>query len=517
MSLNLGSILTNSARFYPNRTALIAGSRTYTYLELETSVRRLAHYLKGAGIGRGDRVAIMVPNVPAFTISYLGVLYAGAVVVTLNTLQVSAEVEYQLEDCGAKVLVLHADCRKAGLEAFGRVEYCREVCWVGEPSQAPPRAVIFDDAVTGTGEIDPAEAGPGDTAVVLYTSGTTGEPKGAELTHFNLFYNAQYVCERAFSIWPQQINVLGPGHVALAALPLSHVFGQTNVQNALLFGGGAISYMKRFAANEALSVIERDGVTFFPGIPTMYFAILHDSDSARCNLTSLQFCVSGGAPMPADVKRRFQEDFGVRIQEGYGLTETSPLASMQRLDETAKCGTIGKPIAGVEMQVFDERGEQVAQGERGEIVIRGHNIMKGYFKRPEATAEAIRHGWFHSGDIGYQDAEGDLFIVDRKKEMILRGGYNVYPREVEEVLYTHPDIREAAVIGVSHPRYGEEVKAVVSLREGCQVSEQEIIDYCKNRVAAYKYPRKVEILPELPKGSTGKIFKRALLPSREEV
>jgi long-chain acyl-CoA synthetase len=512
MSLNLGTLLANSARRYGNETAVIFGTQRYSYEQLDQMVRRFAGELIESGIERGDKVALMAPNGPPFTIAYFGALYAGAVIVTLNTLQSADEVAFQLEDCEAKVLVLHADCHTAGLEALRRLGSCQHLYLIAgsQIAEVPDPSKRFEDSIDGESHADVCQTSSDDTAVILYTSGTTGHPKGAELTHFNLFYNAQYVSERGFSIWPETINILGPGHVGLAALPLYHIFGQTNVQNGMLIGGGAMSYVSRFSPGDAVSAIARDGVTFFPGVPTMYFAILHDADSQNADLSSLRFCVSGGAPMPVEVKRQFERQFGVRIQEGYGLTETSPLATVQRPDETEKCGTIGKPIAGVDVKIFDDQDREVPQGERGEIVIRGHNVMKGYYNRPEATAEALRGGWFHSGDVGYVDPEGDIFIVDRKKDMILRGGYNVYPREVEEVLYAHRAVREAAVVGIPHEKYGEEVKAVISLKPGCDATVDEIVDHCRQHVAAYKYPRVVEIVDDLPKGPTGKILKREL-------
>ena len=512
MSLNLGTLLAESVVRYPDQTALFFHSQRYSYEQLDAAARQFARVLLDARIGPGDKVALMLPNGPPFTIAYFGALYAGAVVVTLNTLLAADEVAYQLADSEAEALVLHADCSAAGLDGFRRSNACRNLYWVAgsDTSDAPEQAKPFESTLERCSRADIAQTMPDDTAVILYTSGTTGHPKGAELTHFNLFYNAQYISERAFSIWPEKINVLGPGHVGLAALPLYHIFGQTNIQNGLLFGGGAVSYLSRFTPVDAVRAIARDRVTFFAGVPTMYFAILHDPECQEADLSCVQFCVCGGAPIPVEVKRRFEEQFKLRIQEGYGLTETSPLATVQRPDETDKCGTIGKPIPGVELRVFDDQDRELPQGERGEIVIRGHNVMKGYYNKPQATAEAMRGGWFHSGDIGYIDAEGDVFIVDRKKDMILRGGYNVYPREVEEVLYTHPAVREAAVIGVPHEKFGEEVKAVLSLKPGWNASADEIISHCRKHVAAYKYPRIVEIRDDLPKGSTGKILKRAL-------
>lgn len=512
MSLNLGSLLANAARKYSGETAVIFHDRRMAYPELDEAARRFAAELTSRGLGRGEKVAIIVPNSPEFTIAYFGTLYAGGVAVPLSTLHVADELVFQLDDCEAKHIVLDTECAKAGLEAWRRMKSRAGLYLVnaGRMPERPPEAKEFESIVASGACADVAPTRPDETCVILYTSGTTGHPKGAELSHFNLYNNAQYIAERCFSLWPRKINVLGPGHVGIAALPLYHTFGQTNIQNGMLFNGGAVTYLNRFTPGDAAEVIVRDQVTFFAGVPTMYFALLNDPATQNADLSCLQFCVSGGAPMPVEVKKQFQEKFGVKIQEGYGLTETSPLACIQKIDETDRAGTIGKPIDGVEIRIHDDEDREVAAGERGEIVIRGHNVMKGYLKQAEATAHALRNGWFHSGDIGFVGDHGDIYIVDRKKDMILRGGYNVYPREVEEVLYQHPAVREAAVIGVPHDRLGEEVKAVVSLKPGAMATCDEIIAHCKEHVAAYKYPRVVEIIADLPKGPTGKILKRPL-------
>jgi long-chain acyl-CoA synthetase len=512
MSLNLGTIIAQSALQYPDFPALIFDSKRYTYCELDTAVRRFAAELLELGLERGDRIALMVPNIPEFTIAYFGILYAGGVAVPLSTLHVADEIVFQLDDCGAKALILHSQCADAGLEAHRRAKNKTAIYVVDFPTgqERPTGCRDLRDVLQETSHADMAQTCPSETAVILYTSGTTGNPKGVELTHFSLYANAQYISERTFSLWPDEIHILGPGDVGLAALPLYHTFGQTNIQNGMLVNGGAVTYLQRFTPQSAVEIIARDRVTFFAGVPSMYVGILHDAACQSADFSSLKYCASGGAPMPVDLKNRFHQKFGVRIQEGYGLTETSPLACIQKPNETHKAGTIGKPIAGVEMRCVDDQDQDVPRGERGEVIIRGHNIMKGYFNRPEATAAAMRNGWFHSGDIGLIDADGDFCIVDRKKEMIIRGGYNVYPREVEEVLYAHPAVREAAVIGIPHEVHGEEVKAVVAFKPGASATEEEIIAHCQKHVAKYKYPRIVEIRPELPKGPTGKILKRAL-------
>jgi long-chain acyl-CoA synthetase len=343
---------------------------------------------------------------------------------------------------------------------------------------------------------------PTDTAVILYTSGTTGKPKGAELTHSNLLLNCAVVVPRLIPA--------GADDVALATLPLFHSFGQTCIQNALIAAGASVTLLPRFGPKEAFEVMERDRVTLFAGVPTMYFALLHHAPERAYDLASLRWCMSGGAAMPVEVMRAFEEKFGVDILEGYGLSETSPVASFNAPGRPRHPGSIGYPVWGVELCILDDQDRPLADGERGEICIRGHNVMKGYLGRPDATQEALRGGWFHSGDIGVKDPGGSFRIVDRKKDMVIRGGFNVYPREIEEVLFAHPEILEAAVIGVPHPSHGEEVKAVVVRTPGSQLDAEGVIAFCRGQLAAYKYPRLVEFRDELPKGPTGKVLKREL-------
>jgi long-chain acyl-CoA synthetase len=348
---------------------------------------------------------------------------------------------------------------------------------------------------------DVVERADDDTAVILYTSGTTGQPKGAELTHDNLKRNATVAAD-LFSL-DEHVVVLG-------ALPLFHSFGQTCGMNAAMLAGGCLSLIPRFEPAKALEIIQRDEVTVFEGVPTMYGAMLHLDGREQYDTSSLKICASGGAALPVELLRGFEEAFHCKVLEGYGLSETSPVASFNHPDRERKAGSIGTPIEGVEMKVVDEDDHEVATGEVGEIVIRGHNVMKGYWERPEATEEVMRGGWFHSGDMAKVDDDGYFFIVDRKKDLIIRGGYNVYPREVEEVLYEHPAVREAAVVAVPHPDLGEEVGAAVVLKDGEDVDADAIKAYVKENVAAYKYPRHVWFVDELPKGPTGKILKREI-------
>jgi long-chain acyl-CoA synthetase len=348
----------------------------------------------------------------------------------------------------------------------------------------------------------PVERADGDTAVILYTSGTTGRPKGAELTHAGLHSNARTTEDTLLEATPDD--------VIMGCLPLFHVFGLTCSLNAGVLAGACLTLIPRFDGGKALSVIERDDVTVFEGVPTMFSAMLHQPDRDRYDVSSLRLCVSGGSAMPVEVLRSFEATFGCTVLEGYGLSETSPVASFNHPHAERKPGSIGTPIRGVEMRLVDDEGSDVPDGEVGEIAIRGENVMKGYWQRPEDTAKAIPDGWFRSGDLARRDEEGYYFIVDRKKEMIIRGGYNVYPREIEEALYEHPAVAEVACIGIAHPDLGEEVAAAVALKPGAAAEVDELREFAKARVAAYKYPRHLWLVDALPKGPTGKILRRAV-------
>jgi long-chain acyl-CoA synthetase len=489
--MNLASIVTESAARAPESAAVRLGDQRLTFAELDERSARLAALLRARGLQQGDRVGVMLPNVLEFPIAYYGVLRAGGVVVPMNVLLKRREIAFYLEDSGARLLLAwHGFAEEAG---DGAADAGAEMIEV-EPAAFAELIADHEPLreLAGTDE--------GDTAVILYTSGTTGKPKGAELTHFNLSRNSELASRNTCEV--------RQGDVVLGALPLFHSFGQTVSMNASLRVGATLTLLPKFDPGDALEMMQRERVTHFYGVPTMYGALLHHPGRESFDASALRICITGGASMPVEVLRGFEQAFDCELLEGYGLSETSPVASTNHPGRPRKPGSIGTPLAEVEMKVVDEDDDEVPQGEVGEIVIRGHNVMKGYWQRPEATAEAMRGGWFHTGDMARVDEEGYFFIVDRKKDLIIRGGYNVYPREVEEVLYEHPKIREAAVLGIPHDEWGEEIGAAVVLHEGEEMAPEEVSEYVKERIAAYKYPRIVWFMDDLPKGPTGKILKR---------
>jgi long-chain acyl-CoA synthetase len=502
--LNLASLLTDSARRRPDHDALRLGPMATTYAELDDLSARTATLLRDRGVHPGDTVAIALPNLPEFGIAYYGALRAGAVVVPLNVLLKRGEVAFHLKDSGAKLLlgtVAFLDEMTAGAAEAG-VEFMPVPLPIGDPGEHTP---LVDLARQHEPMADLTARQPTDPSVLLYTSGTTGKPKGAVLTHDNLLWNA--------FVASQKVVEIKPDDVVVGALPLFHAFGQSAGMNAALLAGATLSLLPRFEAEGALDIIEQGGATIFLGVPTMYTALLHAESAPRRDLSKLRLCVSGGAAIAVEVLRAFEERFGARILEGYGLSESSPVASFNHQDRPSKPGSIGTPVWGVEMKVVDDSGAALPVGEPGEIWIRGHNVMAGYHNRPDATAETITpDGWLKTGDVATVDEDGYFFIVDRKKDMIIRGGYNVYPREVEEVIYEHPAVREAAVVGVPDDSLGEEVGAAVALKEGEDVSAEDLQAYVKEQVAAYKYPRKIWFVEDLPKGPTGKILKREIDP-----
>ncbi len=489
---NLATNLTTTAAGSPEKDALRISGQGVTYGQLHAMAAEVAGTLRANGIEPGDRVAVILPNVPAFPVVYWGILLAGGVVVPMNPLLKAGEIDYFFTDSGAKIAFVWPDfvpeATKGAENSGTRIVEC---------SATGP----VDGALEGGEPVtEPHERADDDTAVILYTSGTTGRPKGAELTHSNIHLNAHRSAE--------VIQQMTSDDVVMGCLPLFHVFGLVVGLNAATIAGASLALIPRFDPAAAIEVIEKERVTIMQGVPTMYAAILNHPSSDGMDASSLRTCASGGSAMPLEVMRSFEDKFGCVILEGYGLSETSPVASFNLPDRERKPGTIGVAIPGCEMRCVDLDGAEVPVGEVGEIAIRGDNVMKGYWNQPEATAEAIPDGWFRTGDLATMDDEGYFTIVDRKKDMILRGGMNVYPREVEEVVYTHPDVLEVAVVGMPDELYGEQVGAAVALREGSTATPQDIIEFTKERIAAYKYPRKVWVVDALPKGPTGKILRR---------
>ena len=496
---SISSLLEQAAAEHPEHAALRMDDRVLSYAQLHEAAGRMSALLASLGVEPGDRVGLMLPNIPAFPIAFYGAMAAGAVVVPMNPLLKSREVGYYLSDSGAKAVV--AWQAAAGEAAKGAADAGAQMI----AAETPDLSGLLEEISAAPGS---SGRGDDDDAVILYTSGTTGRPKGAELTHAGLVRNAEIAARTLFGV--------SPDAVIMGCLPLFHVFGLTCGLNVSVASAATLTLLPRFDPAKALDIIARDRVTVFEGVPTMYAAMLHLPDTDPAQAATLKVCASGGAALPVEILRNFESKFGCIILEGYGLSETSPIASFNHPDQERKPGSIGTPIEGVQMRLIDDEWNTVPPGEIGEIAIRGHNVMKGYWNKPEATAEAIRDGWFRTGDMARVDEDGYYFIVDRKKDLIIRGGYNVYPREIEEVLHEHPAVAEVAVIGIPHPSLGEEVGAAVALKPGASATTDELRSFARDRVAAYKYPRHVWLVDALPKGPTGKILRREVTPPTGE-
>ncbi|MFJ2938259.1 long-chain fatty acid--CoA ligase [Streptomyces sp. NPDC087219] len=517
--LNLAVLLENSARTVPDRTAVVLGTQRLTYAELDTAARQVADLLYSRGIRPGDKVALSCPNLPWFPIVYYGILKAGAVVVPLNVLLKGREIAYHLADSEAKAYFCFqgtADLPmgQEGWAGFGETPGCEDFfLMTAAPTEVSPiaGAETLTAALAGrSADFETVATESGDTAVILYTSGTTGRPKGAELTHSNVMLNV-LTCHKLFGEIEHDVHLI--------TLPLFHSFGQVVQMNAGIASRATLVLLPRFDARSALALMQRHAVTFFAGVPTMYWALLEE-EAPDVDLSliakNLRMAGSGASALPVEIHRRFSERFGVTIMEGYGLSETSPAATFVPPGEEVRPGSIGRPVWGVEVDLVDKDWTPLQGADAiGEIVVRGHNVMKGYYNRPEATAEVMRNGWFRTGDLARRDADGWFYIVDRAKDMIIRGGFNVYPREIEEVLLTHPAVSMAAVIGVPHDRHGEEIKACVVRVPGSTLTEEELIDWCRDEMAGYKYPRLVEFCDVLPMNATGKILKRELREAQD--
>jgi long-chain acyl-CoA synthetase len=512
--LNLSVLLEDSARKYPDRDALVLGDTRLTYAQVNSAANQVANLLVSRGIQPGDKVALSCPNLPYFPIIYYGIIKAGGVVVPLNVLLKGREVAYHLRDADVKAYFAFQGTPDLAIGAEGYAGF--------QDSEAEHFFLITADPaapspIEGTETLGQALAGkspvfdsvvtePTDTAIILYTSGTTGQAKGAELSHANTMMNVVTI-NRLFKSQPATDT-----HVL--TLPLFHTFGATVQMHAGFSMAATLLLVPRFDAEQVIGLMQKEDVTVFAGVPTMWWGLLAAMDAGvdvDRIAGNLRIGVAGGASLPVEIINQVRDKLGITILEGYGLSETSPVATFSDPDLEPRAGSIGVPVWGVEVKLIDDEWNEITEiGEIGEIAIKGHNIMKGYYGRPEATAEVIKNGWFRSGDLARRDEDGWYYVVDRSKDMIIRGGFNVYPREIEEVLMTHPDVSLAAVIGIPHESHGEEVKAVVIRSDDATVTEDELVAWGREQMAGYKYPRVVEFVDALPMTATGKILKREL-------
>jgi long-chain acyl-CoA synthetase len=511
--LNLSVILEDSARRYPTKAAFTFMDTTLSYAQINDAANRVANSLKAIGIKPGDKVALSCLNLPDFPIIYFGILKAGAVVVPLCILLKKDEIEYHLQDSEAKAYFCFTGTPdlpmgEIGYAAFNTVKECEHFFMI-MPAPGMPSSIegteTLGNLVEGQSPVfDMHQSNAEDTCIIIYTSGTTGRPKGAELTHSNLLFNA---------ILSADLRESKAEDIGLIVLPLFHIFGMTVMMNAGIYKGNSSILLTRFHAETVFGLMQKHKVTIFAGVPTMYWGLLNYTDP-KCDYNSiaatLKICLSGGASLPVKVLEDFEKRFNVPIMEGYGMSEGSPVVTFNQLNIGKKPGSVGTPVWGVEVKLVDTEGAEVPVGEKGELLYRGHNVMKGYYKKPYETAKTLQNGWLYSGDIAIKDKDGFYYIIDRTKDMIIRGGFNIYPREVEELMIKHESVSLVAVIGIPHEKMGEEVKAFVVLKEGYSLAESDLIAWTKARIASYKYPRHVEFLTALPMSATGKILKKEL-------
>ncbi len=512
--LNLAAALEYSSNTNPNDPALYFSKKMITYKEVNIMANKIANGLKKSGIKRGDRVALCCPNIPQFIFAYFGILKAGCVVLPFNVLLKNNEIEFILDNSQASAIICFEGTAELSIakevkEAFEKAKTCKKM-WV---IKSLDNFTLDGDAIcdfsllsnSEENDFETVQCSSEDTAIILYTSGTTGKPKGAELTHANILLNT-FICK--------DLIKLTNSDKVIMSLPLFHIYGQVVMMFSAILSGASLIILPRFDPIEVLKAMEEYKATVFGGVPTMYWALLNSLDESKVDVnvisSNLRICSSGGSSLPLEVLKNFEERFKVPILEGYGLSETSPGITFNHLGRERKPGSVGQPVWGVEIKVVDENGKEVKTKDTGEIVVRGHAVMKGYYNNPEGTKEALKKDWFHTGDIGYYDEDGYLYIVDRVKDMIIRGGYNVYPREIEEVLIKHSAVSLVAVIGIPHDEWGEEIKACVVLKDGVTCSKEDIINFSKSNIAAYKYPRMVDFYDSLPLNATGKILKTEL-------
>ncbi|MDR1485416.1 MAG: long-chain fatty acid--CoA ligase [Planctomycetaceae bacterium] len=519
MGLNLASSLSDSSVWYPDHTAIICGERRFSFSELERWVARIAEILVIQGLRAGDKVMLLAPNVPEFTASYYAILRVGGVVVPINTLLLPHEIASLLEHSDSRYFIVWHSLAEKAVKAFDAVESCQNLFFIGAKRDELPVSILAHHAVSPLhyptkfvldelydcvrGVVDYVQTSPDDTAVILYTSGTTGKSKGVELTHFNIFSNALYSKDKALYIEHESVTI--------AVLPLFHTFGQTAIQNTSIMAGSTMVMVPQFEPKRVLSDVEKYHVSCIAAVPTMYNLLNQSQRKHQYNVSTLSVAISGGAPLPPSIFYEFEKLFGVKMIEGYGLSETSPIVCVTpAYAKENKVGSIGPEFFGSQVRILRADGEFAGVGETGELVVRGHNVMKGYYKDPSATENAFTDSWFHTGDIAKMDEDRYFYIVDRTKDVIIRAGMNIYPREVEEILHNHPAIVEASVIGIADDTLSENVVACVSIHPETTVTAIEIQRYCRERLATYKCPKFVEFMQMLPKNSTGKILKREL-------
>ncbi|MCP3939943.1 MAG: long-chain fatty acid--CoA ligase [Desulfobacteraceae bacterium] len=514
--LNLVSTFEHSANEFPDKKAIIFQDKSFSFSQVAAMVNKVANSLKKIGIQKGDKVALSCLNLPHFPMVYYGILKTGAVVVPLNVLLKGREIAYHLKDSEARAYFCfqgtpELPMAREGLAGFDQVGNCEHFFIITEDLEAvsPIEGTqTLGQFVSEASPICDIElTSPEDTAVILYTSGTTGFPKGAELSHSNMTMNAVTM---RFLLQSKSDDI----HAIV--LPLFHSFGQTCQMNVGFSSGNTLVMIPKFTPEAVLSAIQNDGASVFAGVPTMYWALLNYEDKTgkfdnKKIADTLRIGFSGASSLPLEIIKGIDEKYNIPILEGYGLSETCPVVTFNHLVKARKPGSIGTPIWGVEVEVFDRDNKVLGPDKIGEIVIRGHNVMKGYYNNPTATATAFDGtDWFHTGDLGKKDEDGYFYIVDRLKDMIIRGGYNVYPREIEEVLLTHPAVSLVSVLGIPHDRHGEELVAYIVLKEGASISREAMIEWSKDQMAAYKYPRIVHFREALPMTATGKILKKDL-------
>jgi long-chain acyl-CoA synthetase len=502
--VNISRLLIESAARRPEHPAIRFLERTITYEELDKHVDRLSHGLVRAGLHPGDVCVLMMPNSIEWVIAYYALAKVGAVVLPVNFLYRVGELEHIFKDSNARAFIGHKDYLEHPRQVMEHLP--KMDLRIAQGGSFGQGFIPLEELSVDKGTFHPHPTGDEDTWATIYTSGTTGHPKGAMLTHYNLATNAMTLAN---------MRSTHPNDVVFGVLPLFHVYGQTSVFNASIYLGLTIRLWPHFNAEELFSAIEEEESSILIAVPTIFNRLVELADARPPRRSGLRFCVSGGASLPVEVLRRFEDRFHTTLYEGYGLTECSPVCVENPFGRRTRPGSIGLAIPGFEARIVNDQDEDVSIGAVGELIIRGPGVMKGYLNQPEATAETLRGGWLHTGDLARMDEDRYIYIVDRKKDMIIRGGYNVYPREIEEILYTHPDVVEAAVVGVPHLDLGEEVAAVVVLRQGACATTEELRQFVKERVAPYKYPRTIRLAKELPKSHTGKILKKIL--RKEEI